>query len=96
MSLTQNNPNSTKISKNDANLITPYKYILIQDNKGIREFCIVHNKKVKISKKHIDLSFFENKKLNTFWEIGLEISPEISPEITEISSKEFFRDDICI
>jgi hypothetical protein len=78
---------SKLISISEKNLITPYKYILIQNNKGFRELCMVSKKKVKIGKKTIDIDFFENKKLNTFWEIG--------SEIREISSKEFFCEDLC-
>lgn len=69
------------------NLITPFKYVLITDNKGNREFTMINNKKQKIGKKNIDLTFFENKKLNSFWEVGQEIK--------EISCKEFFKENIC-
>ncbi len=69
------------------NLITRYQYLLITDNKGNKEFCQVNSKKQKIGKRNIDLTFYENKKLNSFWEIGQETK--------EISSKEFFRENIC-
>jgi len=69
------------------NLITRFKFILISDNKGNREFCQVNNKKHKLGRRYIDLSFYENKKLNSFWEIGQDIK--------EISNKEYFREDIC-
>jgi len=75
---------------NQENIITPFKYILITDNKGNKEFCIVNNKKQRIGRKYIDLSFFENKKLNSFWEIGQE-----TKEIKEITSKDFFKENIC-
>jgi len=74
---------------NTENLITPFKYILITDNKGNREFTIIHNKKQRIGKKHLDLSFYDNKKLNSFWEIEGQIAKEIS-------SKDYFRENICI
>jgi len=71
----------------DENIITPFKYILITDNKGNREFCIVNSKKQKIGRRNIDLSFFAYKKLNSFW--------EIAKETKEITSKEFFKENIC-
>lgn len=79
--------NNNNLDKNRNQIITPFKYILIQNNKGIREFCMVNQKKLKLAKKNIDLTFFENKKLNTFWELG--------EEIKEISSREFFCEDLC-
>lgn len=72
---------------NQENIITPFKYVLITDNKGNREFCLVNNKKQKIGRRNLDLSFYENKKLNSFWEIG--------QEIREISSKEYFKENLC-
>ena len=73
--------------ENQENIITPFKYILITDNKGNREFCIVNNKKQKIGRRFLDLTLYENKKLNSFWEIGQETK--------EILSKEFFKENIC-
>lgn len=73
---------------NQENIINPFKYILITDNKGNKEFCLANNKKQRIGRKNLDLTFFENKKLNSFWEIGQN-------ETKEITSREFFKENIC-
>lgn len=72
---------------NKEQLISPFKYVLITDNKGNREFCLVNNKKQKIGRRNLDLTFFANKKLNSFWEIGQETK--------EITSRDFFKENIC-
>ena len=53
----------------ETDLIVGDKYFLIIDNKNRRKFVTTQMKKINISKKVINLLFFEGKKLNTFWEI---------------------------
>lgn len=77
-----------EIEKNEQKTITPFKYFLVTDSKGNKDFCITHNKKVKLGKKNIDLTFFLNKNENSFWEID-------GGETKEISSKEYFKENLC-
>jgi hypothetical protein len=55
-----------------TDLIVPDKYFLIIDNKNGRKFVTTQMKKKNVSKKTINLSFFEGKKLNTFWDVKNE------------------------
>ena len=66
-----------------TDLIVPDKYFLIIDNKNGRKFVTTQMKKKNISKKTINLSFFEGKKLNTFWDVTNK------DNYIEITSKEF-------
>ena len=55
--------------KSEENLIIEDKFFLIIDNKGSRKFVNINMKKTNISKKQIDLIFFNNKYLNTFRDV---------------------------
>ena len=57
-------------SQKDPELILPELYFLIIDNKKCRKFVTLEMGKVKLSKKNINLDFFKNKKLNTYWDIS--------------------------
>ena len=70
-----------------TDLIVPDKYFLIIDNKNGRKFVTAQMKKKNISKKTINLSFFEGKKLNTFWDVTNE------DNYIEIKSKEFLNEN---
>lgn len=70
-----------------TDLIFPNIYFLIIDNKDGRKFVTTNMKKVNINKKSINLSFFEGKKLNTFWDITDD------DKYIEITSKEFTNED---
>ena len=48
----------------ETDLIVGDKYFLIIDNKNGRKFVTTQMKKINISKKVINLLFFEGKKLN--------------------------------
>ena len=56
-------------SESDKELIIPELYFLIIDNKKGRKFVTLEMGKVKLNKKNINLEFFKNKKLNTYWDI---------------------------
>jgi hypothetical protein len=71
-----------------SNLIIKDRYVLVIDNRNNRRLCTVNTGKIKLAKKDIDMSFFENKKINSFWQVD-------SPNYEEISHKEFFDDNIC-
>ena len=71
----------------ETDLIVPDKYFLIIDNKNGRKFVTTQMKKINISKKTINLSFFEGKKLNTFWDVTNE------DNYIEITSKEFTNEN---
>ena len=70
--------------KSEENLIIEDKFFLIIDNKGSRKFVNINMKKTNISKKQIDLIFFNNKYLNTFWDVTTN-------NYLEISEKEFLN-----
>lgn len=76
-------------SKNFANVIIPDRYFLIIDNKDNRRFVNINMKKVKMHKKEMDVTFFENKELNTFWSVDFEGNKSI---YTQINHKEFFNE----
>ena len=57
-------------SQIDSELIFPELYFLIIDNKKGRKFVTLEMGKVKLSKKNINLNFFKDKKLNTYWDIS--------------------------
>ena len=71
----------------ETDLIVGDKYFLIIDNKNRRKFVTTNMKKVNINKKSINLSFFEGKKLNTFWDITDD------DKYIEIKSKEFLNEN---
>ena len=56
-------------SGDDLEVIMPELYFLIIDNKKGRKFVTLEMGKVKLSKKNINLDFFKDKKLNTYWDI---------------------------
>ena len=71
----------------ETDLIIGDKYFLIIDNKNARKFVTTQMKKINISKKVINLLFFEGKKLNTFWDVTNE------DNYIEIKSKEFLNEN---
>ena len=71
----------------ETDLIVGDKYFLIIDNKNGRKFVTTQMKKINISKKVINLLFFEGKKLNTFWDVTNE------DNYIEIKSKEFLNEN---
>ena len=71
----------------ETDLIVGDKYFLIIDNKNGRKFVTTQMKKINISKKVINLLFFEGKKLNTFWDVTNE------DKYIEIKSKEFLNEN---
>ena len=71
----------------ETDLIVGDKYFLIIDNKNGRKFVTTQMKKINISKKVINLLFFEGKKLNTFWDVTNE------ENYIEIKSKEFLNEN---
>jgi hypothetical protein len=75
-------------AQNNSNMIIRDKYFLLIDNKENRRFVVTNMKKHKLGKKEINVTFFEGKKLNTFWDVE-------EKEYKEISHREFFQEDIC-
>ena len=67
----------------DYDLIFPERYFLIIDNKNNRKFVTTNMKRANISKKNINLTFFNGKHLNTYWDIT------DAANYTQITSKEF-------
>ena len=58
-----------QLPDNSSDLIIPERYFLIIDNKGNRKFAVTNMKHISLSKKNINLLYFNNKQLNTFWDI---------------------------
>lgn len=69
-----------------CDLIIKDRYFLIIDNKDNRMFCTTNKKKCRLGKKEIDVSFFLDKKINSFWDI------EDGKNFREISHKDFFKE----
>ena len=67
----------------DYDLIFPERYFLIIDNKNNRKFVTTNMKRANISKKNINLTFFNGKHLNTYWDVT------DNANYTQITSKEF-------
>ena len=76
----------------DYDVILPDKYFLIIDNKNNRKFVTIGMKKANLSKKNINLSFFEGKRLNTFWDVT-DASNYIQITSKEFNSEEHFEDE---
>ena len=70
-----------------SNLILKGRYVLVIDNKNNRRLCHVNSGKVRIGKKEIDMKFFENKLINSFWQIDMQ-------PYEQISNREFFEEDV--
>ena len=60
---------------------------MIIDNKKARKFVTLEMGKVKLSKKNINLDFFKDKKLNTYWDITDE------DNYIQITEKEFKNEE---
>ena len=60
--------------------IPPESTILLIDNKGSRKFVQLSAGKTTLSKHNINLSFFLDKKLNTFWDVTGDDYKEITEE----------------
>lgn len=77
------------IELNKSNIITKELYFIIIDNRENRKITsLALNKKVKLSNIEIQLSFFEGKSLNSFWEYNSEIKA-----FEEISHLEFYKQE---
>jgi len=70
-----------------SNLILKGRYVLLIDNKNNRRLCTVNSGKVRIGKKEVDMNFFENKIINSFWQIDMQ-------PYEQISHKDFFEEDL--
>jgi hypothetical protein len=70
-----------------ANLIMRDRNILIIDNKDNRRITTINSGKLKISKKDVNLKFFEMKSLNTFWDLE-------ETDYKQITHKEFFSENM--
>jgi hypothetical protein len=75
-------------SQKYSNLILRDRYLLVIDNKNNRRICNINKGEILLAKKKIDMSFFENKKINSFWNVDAK-------PYQEISNKEFFDENIC-
>jgi hypothetical protein len=69
-----------------SDLIIRDRVVLVIDNKGNRRLCNVNSGKLKIAKREINTNFFENKKINTFWQVD-------SFPYEQISHKDFFENE---
>jgi hypothetical protein len=74
-------------SSSKSGLIIRDRWILIIDNKNNRKICTINSGKTKVGKKEINTKFFENKKINSFWQID-------TSSYEEISHRDFFDDNI--
>ena len=77
----------SRYSDNDMEAIRPELYFLIIDNKKGRKFVTLEMGKIKLNKKLIDLSFFKDKKLNTYWDLSDDSN------YIQISEKEFNNEE---
>jgi hypothetical protein len=78
-----------KMDKELSNVITKDLYFVIIDKKNNRKIVnTVANPKVKLGKREVNVTFFENKRLNTFWDIE-------EKEYKEVTHQEFFNNDTC-
>jgi len=79
--------NMSRFADNDFETIRPELYFLIIDNKKGRKFATLEMGKIKLDKKNINLSFFKDKKLNTYWDISDDNN------YTQITEKEFKNEE---
>lgn len=77
----------SRFKDGDLETIRPELYFLIIDNKKGRKFVTLEMGKIKLNKKTINLSFFKDKKLNTYWDITDENN------YIQISEKEFKNEE---
>jgi hypothetical protein len=75
-------------SADKTNLVLKDKYFLLIDNKENRRIVVTNMKRAKLGKKDVNVTFFEGKSLNTFWDIE-------DKEYKKISHKEFFNENLC-
>jgi hypothetical protein len=76
-------------SQKYSNLILRDRYLLVIDNKNNRRICNINKGEILLAKKKIDMSFFDNKRINSFWNVD-------SKPYEEISNKEFFDENLCM
>lgn len=77
------------IEVNKSNMITKDLYFIIIDNRENRKITSLgSNKKVKLSNVELQLSFFEGKALNSFWEYNMQ-----SKCFEEISHVDFYKQE---
>ena len=76
------------ISVVKKNLILKDKYFLLIDNKDNRRIVVTNMKRAKLGKREVNVTFFEGKSLNTFWDIE-------DKDYKEISHKEYFNENLC-
>lgn len=80
-----------KVEENKASdIIVRSRFFTVIDNKDNRRFCAINNKKAKLGKKDIDVSFFEGKRVNSFWELD-----NSEGGYKEISHQDFFNTQLC-
>ena len=77
----------SRFDDKDIESIRPELYFLIIDNKKGRKFVTLEMGKVKLNKKSINLSFFEDKKLNTYWDLSDD------KNYIQITEKEFKNEE---
>ncbi len=77
----------SRYSEDDLETIRPELYFLIIDNKKGRKFVTLEMDKIKLNKKNINLSFFKDKKLNTYWDVSDDNNYK------QISEKEFKNEE---
>ena len=77
----------SRFDDKDIESIKPELYFLIIDNKKGRKFVTLEMGKVKLNKKSINLSFFEDKKLNTYWDLSDD------KNYIQITEKEFKNEE---
>jgi hypothetical protein len=77
----------SRYSDEDLETIRPELYFLIIDNKKGRKFVTLEMEKIKLNKKNINLSFFKDKKLNTYWDLSDDNN------YTQITEKEFKNEE---
>ena len=83
----------SRYSDEDMEIIRPELYFLIIDNKKGRKFVTLEMGKIKLSKKAINLSFFKDKNLNTYWDIS-DDNNYIQITEKEFKSEEEFENEI--
>ena len=77
----------SRFDDKDIESIRPELYFLIIDNKKGRKFVTLEMGKVKLNKKSINLSFFGDKKLNTYWDLSDD------KNYIQITEKEFKNEE---
>lgn len=77
----------SRYADDELETIRPELYFLIIDNKKGRKFATLEMGKIKLNKKNINLSFFKDKKLNTYWDLSDD------DNYVQITEKEFKNEE---